>query len=281
MVSAPLRKFSFRHVGFWPFCGNSFWPLCMPDNGTGASAGWNWMLSLYVRHPFSGICWIIAGRSLFTAGTMTGFDASGHVAEETKNARWALRCMCERPHLTDISTIRVTAAKGILSSAIMTGIFGFAATILFLICIPDLNTLFSLNAPQPFVQVYAMALGKPGSIFMTIIAVLGLILVNLWNTVLESPLTIVLEHKCIYCRVLSSCFCCRARWCLSVIGMAKSSRRFPAAKACCYACFHIRCNSSLRHPAQPSGIHVLSVGWGNTYYRGLWPDRSLTLNDDA
>jgi hypothetical protein len=26
--------------------------------------------------------------SLFTAGTMTGFDASGHIAEETKNARF-------------------------------------------------------------------------------------------------------------------------------------------------------------------------------------------------
>jgi hypothetical protein len=25
--------------------------------------------------------------SLFTAGTMTGFDASGHIAEETRNAR--------------------------------------------------------------------------------------------------------------------------------------------------------------------------------------------------
>ena len=25
--------------------------------------------------------------SLFTAGTITGFDASGHVAEETKNAQ--------------------------------------------------------------------------------------------------------------------------------------------------------------------------------------------------
>ncbi|KAF8630536.1 hypothetical protein AX15_002857 [Amanita polypyramis BW_CC] len=109
-------------------------------NGTGAPAGWNWMLSF-----------------LFTSGTMTGFDASGHVAEETKNAR-------------------VVAAKGILSSAFATGIFGFATTILFLFCIPDLDTLFSLNAPQPFVQVYAMALGKPGSIFMTIVAVLGLIL---------------------------------------------------------------------------------------------------------
>ncbi len=25
--------------------------------------------------------------SLFTGGTLTGFDASGHIAEETKNAR--------------------------------------------------------------------------------------------------------------------------------------------------------------------------------------------------
>ena len=42
-------------------------------NGTGAPAGWNWMLSF-----------------LFTAGTLTGFDASGHVAEETKHARFVL-----------------------------------------------------------------------------------------------------------------------------------------------------------------------------------------------
>jgi hypothetical protein len=26
-------------------------------------------------------------KSLFTAGTLTGFDASGHVAEETKHAK--------------------------------------------------------------------------------------------------------------------------------------------------------------------------------------------------
>lgn len=28
--------------------------------------------------------------SLFTAGTMIGFDASGHIAEETKNARYEI-----------------------------------------------------------------------------------------------------------------------------------------------------------------------------------------------
>jgi translation initiation factor 5B len=90
---------------------------------------------------------------------MTGFDASGHVAEETKNAR-------------------VIAAKGILSGAILTGVLGFITTILFLFCLPDFDTLFSLGAPQPFVQVYALALGRGASAFMTAIAVIGLILVR-------------------------------------------------------------------------------------------------------
>lgn len=101
-------------------------------------------------------------NSLFTAGTLTGFDASGHIAEETMNAK-------------------VIAGKGILSSCIATGVLGFITTILFLFCTPDLNTLFSLNAPQPFVLLYALALGKPGSAFMTAIAVIGLVLVCVTN----------------------------------------------------------------------------------------------------
>ncbi|KAG1811543.1 hypothetical protein EV424DRAFT_1327585, partial [Suillus variegatus] len=112
----------------------------MTYNGTGAPPAWNWLLSL-----------------LFTAGTLTGFDASGHIAEETKNAS-------------------VVAAKGILSSAIATGVLGFITTILFLFCTPDLDTVFALDAPQPFVQIYALALGKKASIFMTVIAVVGLIM---------------------------------------------------------------------------------------------------------
>ncbi|KAH8115780.1 hypothetical protein DFH11DRAFT_1688413 [Phellopilus nigrolimitatus] len=112
----------------------------MTYNGTGAPAGWNWLLSF-----------------LFTAGTLTGFDASGHIAEETKNAS-------------------VVAGRGILSSAFATGILGFITAILFLFCTPNLDVLFALEAPQPFVQIYAMALGKGGCVVMTIIAVIGLIM---------------------------------------------------------------------------------------------------------
>ncbi|TFK22197.1 hypothetical protein FA15DRAFT_596525 [Coprinopsis marcescibilis] len=110
-------------------------------NGTGAPPAWNWILSF-----------------LFTAGSMTGFDASGHIAEETKNAR-------------------IVAGKGILTSALATGVCGFTLTILLLFCTPDLDILFGLgSAPQPFVLFYSMALGRPGSAFMTALAAVGLIL---------------------------------------------------------------------------------------------------------
>ncbi|CCA75707.1 hypothetical protein PIIN_09697 [Serendipita indica DSM 11827] len=109
-------------------------------NGTGAPPAWNWILSF-----------------LFTAGTLTGFDAAGHIAEETKNAS-------------------IVAARGIFTSAVATGICGFLTMIVFLYCTPSFDVLFNLFAPQPFVQVYALALGKGGAVFMTCLATLGLII---------------------------------------------------------------------------------------------------------
>lgn len=41
-------------------------------------------------------------------------------------------------------------------------------------CSPDLDTLFSLAAPQPFVLIYDLALGRGGQIVMTIVATVGL-----------------------------------------------------------------------------------------------------------
>lgn len=87
----------------------------------------------------------------------------------------------------------VVAGKGILTSAFATGVLGFATAILFLFCTPDLDTLFSLGAPQPFVQIYALALGRGPSIFMTIIAVIGLIMVK--HIALSSKIQ-GLSHRC-------------------------------------------------------------------------------------
>lgn len=87
------------------------------------------------------------------------------------------------------------AGTGILTSAAATSVLGFATAILFLFCTPDLDTFFALDAPQPFVQIYALALGKGPSIFMTIIAVIGLILVS---PVVSSPNL----HRLIYASFL-------------------------------------------------------------------------------
>jgi amino acid transporter len=92
----------------------------------------------------------------------------------------------------------VVAGKGILSSAIATGLFGFITVILFLFCTPDLETVFALNIPQPFVQIYALALGKGGGVFMTIIAVIGLMLVRGRPSSLniDTQLCTYSEHQC-------------------------------------------------------------------------------------
>ena len=110
-------------------------------NETGAPPVWNWMLSYFV-----------------TAGVLVGFEASGHISEETQNAS-------------------LTAARGIFSSALASGLLGFPIVILFLFCTPDLTTLYGLGAPQPFVGLYAMTLGQGGQVFMVIICVVGLIFV--------------------------------------------------------------------------------------------------------
>jgi hypothetical protein len=107
----------------------------------------------------------------------------------------------------------VTAGRGILWSAISTGILGFATTILFLFCTPDLDTVFALDAPQPFVQIYALALGKKASIFMTILAVLGLIMVGFYHAYTRDCAHVRLEHVHRRCRRFAPNLRRRARRC--------------------------------------------------------------------
>ncbi|KAH0592410.1 hypothetical protein MHUMG1_09796 [Metarhizium humberi] len=107
-------------------------------NGTGAPAGWNWCLSY-----------------LATAGILIGFDASGHVAEETRNAS-------------------MSAARGIFWSTVVSGVGGFVVVILFLFCVPSSDVFFSFGGAQPFVPLYAAILGDGGHIFMNIICIVAL-----------------------------------------------------------------------------------------------------------
>ncbi|KAF8496642.1 gamma-aminobutyric acid transporter [Hysterangium stoloniferum] len=127
-------------------------------NGTGAPPVWNWMLSF-----------------VFTVGTLVGFDASGHIAEETKNAS-------------------IIAPRGLFSSVVASGVLGFAATLLFLFCVPDSDTLLTLHAPQPFVQIYTLALGRRGAIFMSLLASVGLILTTSMVVVAGSRLLLAVAR---------------------------------------------------------------------------------------
>jgi translation initiation factor 5B len=124
------------------------------NNGTGAPAGWNWML-----------CFV------YTTGPIIGFDASGHVAEETKSvSRSLLSASASISSLILFSPSRnasVVASRGLFRSAVASGLCGFAATILFLFVTPDIATWSTFTSPQPFVEVYAAALGKGGCLFMT------------------------------------------------------------------------------------------------------------------
>lgn len=109
------------------------------ENETGAPPVWNWMLSFYV-----------------TAGVLVGFEASGHISEETKNASY-------------------TASRAIFWSAVASALIGFPLVILFLFCLPDLDTIYNnFMAPQPFVQIYAQSMGG-GHIFMNIVCIVGLV----------------------------------------------------------------------------------------------------------
>jgi len=94
-----------------------------------------------------------------TAGVIVGFDASGHVAEETKNAS-------------------LVAARGVFYSALASGAMGFPMVILFLFCTPNFDTLFSFDSPQPFVNLYALALGQNAQIVMNLVSIVGLVLVQ-------------------------------------------------------------------------------------------------------
>ncbi|GAA6004580.1 hypothetical protein JCM11491_002157 [Sporobolomyces phaffii] len=114
------------------------WVFTEYYNGSGAPDVWNFML-VY----------------LSTSGVLTGWDASGHIAEETKNAS-------------------VASARGMFWACAVSGFMAFPLLILFLFCSPSLDNLFDIYSPQPFVNIYQQALGKGGGMVMSIVAIVGL-----------------------------------------------------------------------------------------------------------
>lgn len=83
-------------------------------------------------------------------------DVRSHISEETKNASYV-------------------ASRAIFWSAVASALIGFPLVILFLFCLPSLDVLYSLDAPQPFVSIYAMSMGQGGHVFMNVVCIIGLI----------------------------------------------------------------------------------------------------------
>jgi amino acid transporter len=81
-------------------------------NGGATSGGLNWILSWYL-----------------VVNCLVGEDASGHVAEETVSAKKA-------------------AARGVFFATVASAICGFPIILVFLFCMPPINTFYDTSAPQ-------------------------------------------------------------------------------------------------------------------------------------
>lgn len=124
------------------------------------------------------------------------------------------------------NVLSVVAPRGIFRSTIATGVLGFVTSILFLFCTPDFKTLFALDAPQPFVQMYLLAFGRGGALFMSILAIVELTLVrrNLLNG-LGCKLTAMTEHQSHFPCSHTPGIRCGSRRRASWVKMDQSSRK--------------------------------------------------------
>ncbi|KAL1869542.1 hypothetical protein Plec18167_007840 [Paecilomyces lecythidis] len=131
-------------------------------NGGGTSPGLNWVLSWFM-----------------VSSCLVGEDASGHVAEETITAKKA-------------------AANGVFWATVASAICGFPIIIVFLFCMPPIETFYDTGAPQPFINMYALALGPHAHVVMTIVAMIGAILNTSISIVAVSRLVFAIARDSVF-----------------------------------------------------------------------------------
>lgn len=143
-------------------------------NGGGTSQGLNWVLSWYL-----------------VSSSLVGEDASGHVAEETIFAKKA-------------------AARGVFFATLASAVCGFVVIIVFLFCMPPIDTFYNTSAPQPFVNMYALALGPHAHVVSTTVAMVGAVLNTSISLVAASRLVFAIARDSVFpfsdtlCRVSRS-----------------------------------------------------------------------------
>jgi amino acid transporter len=131
-------------------------------NGGDTSSGLNWILSWYL-----------------VTSCLVGEDASGHVAEETISAKKA-------------------AARGVFWATVASAFCGFPIILVFLFCVPPLEIFYDTSAPQPFINMYALALGPRAHVVATVVAMIGAILNTSISLVAVSRLVFAIARDSVF-----------------------------------------------------------------------------------
>jgi amino acid transporter len=119
-------------------------------DGTGLNGADGW--SIRASPAYLACC-----GALLSQYTLTGFDASAHLSEETRKASWS-------------------APIGVISSVGFSALFGFFVLMAFLFSIQDFNNTVNSAYGQPVLQIFVDCFGPDGAI-----ALFTLIIVCVWH----------------------------------------------------------------------------------------------------
>jgi amino acid transporter len=119
-------------------------------DGTGSDGGPGW--SVRASSAYVACCGILMSQY-----TITGFDASAHLSEETQNASWS-------------------APLGVMMSIGVSAVFGFFLIVSLLFSIQDFDTTVSSTYSQPVLQIFIDIFGENGAIVL-----MTLIIVCVWH----------------------------------------------------------------------------------------------------
>lgn len=120
------------------------------NDGTGLDGAEGWS-------ERASTAYVVFCGALLSQYTLTGFDASAHLSEETKRASWS-------------------APIGVVSSVGFSALFGFFVLMSFLFSIQDFDRTIDSSYGQPVLQIFVDVAGENGAL-----AMFSLIMICVWH----------------------------------------------------------------------------------------------------
>jgi amino acid transporter len=120
------------------------------NDGTGVDGAEGW-------GSRASIAYVVVCGALMSQYTLTGFDASAHLSEETRKASWS-------------------APIGVVSSVGFSALFGFFVLMAFLFSIQDFEATLDSEYGQPVLQIFVDVFGEDGAL-----ALFSLIMICVWH----------------------------------------------------------------------------------------------------